>query len=94
METVTDMNVLYDAFRASMKSSAWKEEPQRFETDFLSELVALHNELSDRTYQTLPGTEFTQHERGKIRHIHGNRMRDRVVRHAVIKCWLLPCTRT
>lgn len=90
METVTDMNVLYDAFRASMKSSAWKEEPQRFETDFLSELVALHNELSDRTYQTLPGTEFTQHERGKIRHIHGNRMRDRVVRHALCDKVLAP----
>lgn len=83
METIADMNVLYDAFRASMKSSAWKEEPQRFETNFLSEITALQRELENRTYKTLPGTEFTLHERGKIRHIHGGRMRDRVVRHAL-----------
>lgn len=80
---VSDMNVLYDAFRASMKSSAWKEEPQRFETNFLSEITTLQHELEERTYKTLPGTEFTLHERGKIRHIHGGRMRDRVIRHAL-----------
>lgn len=83
METIADMNVLYDAFRAAMKSSAWKEEPQRFETDFLSQITKLQKELEERTYRTLPGTEFTLHERGKIRHIHGSRMRDRVVRHAL-----------
>lgn len=85
METraVSDMNVLYDAFRASMKSSPWKEEPQRFETDFLTNLTALHNEIVGRTYQTMPGSEFILSERGKIRHVHGGRMRDRVVRHAL-----------
>jgi hypothetical protein len=83
MEIIADMNVLYDAFLASMKSSAWKEEPQRFETDFLSQIAKLQRELLDGTYETSPGTEFTLHERGKIRHIHGGRMRDRVVRHAL-----------
>ena len=47
---ITDMNVLYDAFRASMKGSAWKEEPQRFEIDFLTEIIKLSNELENRTY--------------------------------------------
>ena len=83
MNTVSDMNVLYEAFRKSMKGSAWKEEPQRFEMDFLSELTALQEELEARTYKTLPGSEFTLNERGHIRHIHGGRMRDRVVRHAL-----------
>lgn len=83
MEIIADMNVLYDAFLASMKSSAWKEEPQKFETDFLSQIAKLQRELLDGTYETSPGTEFTLHERGKIRHIHGGRMRDRVVRHAL-----------
>ena len=83
METVTDMNALYDAFKASMKGSAWKEEPQKFEMDFLSEITKLKHELEDRTYTTLPGSEFTLNERGKIRYIHGGRMRDRVVRHAL-----------
>ena len=90
METVADMNVLYKAFKASMKSSAWKNEPQRFETDFLSELTALQDDLTNRTYKTLPGTEFSLNERGKIRHIHGGRMRDRVVRHALCDAVLNP----
>ena len=83
MEIVTDMNVLYEAFKASMKGSAWKEEPQRFEIDFLSEITKLKHELEDKTYKTLQGSEFVLNERGKIRYIHGGRMRDRVVRHAL-----------
>ena len=77
---ITDMNTLYDAFLASMKGSAWKEEPQKFEINFLSEIVKLKQELEAREYRTMPGSEFTLNERGKIRHIHGGRMRDRVVR--------------
>ena len=80
---IADLNVLYDAFLASMKGSAWKEEPQKFEIDFLSEIIKLKQELETREYRTLPGSEFTLYERGKIRHIHGGRMRDRVVRHAL-----------
>lgn len=80
---ITDLNVLYDAFLASMKGSAWKEEPQKFEINFLSEIVKLKQELETREYKTMPGSEFTLNERGKIRHIHGGRMRDRVVRHAL-----------
>jgi len=77
------MNLLYEGFKRSMKGSAWKEEPQRFEIDLLSELTSLSREIEDRTYQTSKGTEFTLNERGKIRHIHGGRMRDRVVRHVL-----------
>ena len=80
---LTDLNNLYDAMRVSLKGSAWKEEPQRFEIDFLSEIVRLKQEIDSRTYKTSKGTEFKLNERGKIRHIHGTRMRDRVVRHAL-----------
>lgn len=90
MEIVADMNVLYDAFLASMNGSSWKEEPQRFEIDFLSELTRLQNELLSKTYRTSKGSEFTLSERGKIRHIHGGRMRDRVVRHALCDNVLTP----
>jgi len=87
---ITDLNVLYDAFRASMKGSAWKEEPQRFEADFLSELVKIKEELDTKEYRTSKGTEFMLHERGKPRYIHGSRMRDRVVRHALCDTELSP----
>ena len=84
------MNVLYDAFRASMKGSAWKEEPQRFEIDFLTEIIKLSNELENRTYKTTSGSIFIFRERGKARLIHGGRMRDRVVRHAICDTELTP----
>lgn len=80
---LTDLNLLYDSMVKSLKGSAWKAEPQRFMLDFLSEIVALKQEIESRTYRTSPGTEFTLNERGKTRHIHGARMRDRVVRHAL-----------
>lgn len=80
---ISDMNALYEAFKKSMKGSAWKEEPQKFEINFLSEIASLHQELENRTYKTSQGSEFTLNERGKIRYIHGSRIRDRVVRHAL-----------
>lgn len=87
---LTDMNVLYEAFLASMKSSAWKEEPQRIEINMLSELCRLKRELATKTYRTSQGVEFTLSERGKTRHITGGRMRDRIVRHALCDTVLAP----
>lgn len=87
---VTDLNVLYEAFLASMKGSSWKEEPQRFEIDFLSQLVQLQKELLSYDYVTSDNIQFILHERGKVRCIHGNRIRDRVVRHAFCDNVLTP----
>ena len=58
MNAVSDLNVLYDAFRASMKSSSWKLEPQRFETDFLKEITDLKDEIDDRKYKTSKRNTF------------------------------------
>ena len=88
---IADINVLYEAYKRSMKGSAWKREPEKFEHQWLLELADLKQELEDKTYKTLPGTEFKLNERGKIRHIHGGRMRDRVVRHALCDNILAPC---
>jgi len=90
MIDITDMNLLYEAYLASMKGSSWKLEPQQFEYNFLSELTALSKELSTREYHTSPGTEFTLCERGKTRYILGGRMRDRVVRHVLCDNVLTP----
>ena len=88
---IDDANILYDAMIASMRGSAWKRETQVFHHNWLSEIFELKKELSDQTYKTSPCSEFTLNERGKIRHIHGNRMRDRVVRHALCDSVLSPC---
>lgn len=90
MNDLADANKLYDAFLASLKCSAWKEEPQRFEADFLSEIAALQRELNDGSYVVTKGYEFDLNERGKTRHIHGSRMRDRVVRHVLCDTELTP----
>lgn len=90
---LTDLNALYRAFRASMEGSSWKEEPQRFEIDFLSELVTLKKEIKGRTYTTSEGSTFMHTERGKKRLIHGGRMRDRVVRHALCDEIITPTLR-
>lgn len=76
-----DLNELHDAFRASMRGSSWKPEPQRFEQDFLTEIRKLQKELGTKTYDVSPGSEFILNERGRIRYVHGNIMRDRVVGH-------------
>lgn len=76
-----DLNELHDAFRASMRGSSWKPEPQRFEQDFLTEIRKLQKELGTETYDVSPGSEFILNERGRIRYVHGNIMRDRVVGH-------------
>ncbi|MCR5777252.1 MAG: RNA-directed DNA polymerase [Lachnospiraceae bacterium] len=88
---LADMNILYDAYKKSMVGSAWKREPEKFEHEWLFELTNLKRELENHTYKTLPGAEFKLNERGKIRHIHGGRMRDRVVRHALCDNILAPC---
>lgn len=88
---IADINVLYDALRASLKGSAWKREPLKTEHYWLEELSALKHELETRTYHTSQCSEFILNERGKTRYIHGNRMRDRIVRHALCDNVLIPC---
>ena len=90
MKQLEDLHIHYDAFKVSMKGSAWKGEPQRFENDFLSEICKLSDELRDRTYKTSKGSEFILNERGKTRYIHGNRIRDRIVRHALCDNFIKP----
>ena len=80
---IADTNILYDAMRASMMGSAWKREPQKFYHGWLTELYRIKTQLDNQTYRTSGCTEFTINERGKIRHIYGNCMRDRTVRHAL-----------
>lgn len=82
-EPIYSRNKMYGGFRASMNGSSWKEEPQRFEIDWLSEINALSKEWENRTYATSPRSEFMHCERGKARLIRGSRMRDRVVRHVI-----------
>ncbi len=80
---IFDGNSLYNAFKASQKSSAWKPQVQFFAMDFLHQLNVLHKELESRSYTTSAKAEFVLRERGKVRYIHGAQFRDRIVRHSI-----------
>ena len=90
MTSIADMNTLYDAYKASRKSSPWKPETQKFGASLLHNLTQLCRELETGTYKTSTGSEFVLRERGKIRHVHGNRMKDKIVRRALCDTILSP----
>ena len=78
-----DLNVLHDAFNRARKSSAWKTDTQKFSMYWLLEITKMSQQLKNKTYRLSPSAEFTINERGKVRYIHGERMRDRVIKHAL-----------
>lgn len=80
---IYDLNVLHEAFKRARKSSAWKPDTQRFSMYWLLEIAKMSKQLQDKSYRLSPTVEFTMNERGKTRYIHGECMRDRVVKHAL-----------
>lgn len=87
---IYDGNLLYESFIKAKKGSDWKPQVQRFEINYLSELANLQKTLQKEKYEFLPSTEFTLNERGKIRHITGENIRDRVAKHALCDEILTP----
>ncbi len=85
-----DLNLLYESFLKSMKNSSWKSSCQRYELQLLSNLVELSKSIRNRTYTTDKTTEFVLNERGKTRYIHGNTIRDRIIRHNLCDNILTP----
>lgn len=80
---IEDANNLYEGYVASKVNSSWKYSTQKFGFELLKNLYDLQNELASDTYITSPCVEFYHFERGKERHIKGNNIRDRVVRHVL-----------
>lgn len=66
---VYDLNSLYYAFLAAKKNSDWKPQVQKYEIDFLPNIVASKKALKNREYYSKPSSEFIINERGKIRPI-------------------------
>ena len=92
-EILSDANVLYRAYKASVSGSKWKDTTQRFMLHYLVYLFEIREELVNRTLQNGPVGEFVQNERGRIRPITSRTIKDRVVRHALCDELLLPAVR-
>ena len=87
---ISDLNVLYEAFQRAKKGSDWKPQVQRFEVNLLSELAKLQRELNSRTFALSSLNKFVLRERGKVRVIAGDHIRDRVVKRALCDEALIP----
>ena len=90
---IFDGNLLYESFLRAKQGSDWKPQVQKFEMNLLLELADLQKELESGTYTFRPSQEFVLHERGKVRYITGEQIRDRVAKHALCDEILTPAVR-
>ncbi len=90
---ICDANALYKAYKASIKSSGWKPQSQKFEMNLLFNLAKIQQELTTGEYRPGRGSSFEICERGKKRLITGETVRDRVVKHALCDDVLLPAVK-
>lgn len=90
MVDITDTNLIYEAYLSSIKGSKWKYSSQKFRDNALFEIRSIQHDLQTNSYKTGPKSKFIINERGKIRHITTNTVRDRVVRHLICDYVLMP----
>lgn len=90
---IFDSNLLYESFLRAKQGSDWKPQVQQFEMTYLLHLAEIQQELESGEVHFLPNTEFTIRERGKVRHITGEQIRDRVAKHALCDEILSPAVR-
>ena len=90
---MTDPNVLYNAFRASIKGSKWKGSSQLFSLYFLRNIFKISEMLETQSLVNGHPNDFRIFERGKIREIVSLPVQDRVIRHALCDEILMPMVR-
>ncbi len=89
-EILCDANVLYKAYKASIKGSKWKEATQKYMLNFLRYIFQIQEELLSRTLANGQTREFSLRERGRTRPITSLQTKDRIVRHALCDEILIP----
>ncbi len=89
-DTLTDLNLLYDAFRKSKMGVDWKCSIQRYEANVLPEIMKLRRDLLNGKYKQKAFFEFDISERGKHRHIKSLHISDRVLQRALCDNVLIP----
>ena len=91
-EIITDANILYESYLKAKSGSAWKPKVQLFGMDWLQQISKLQKELQNWEYKPSKSTLFIIRERGKIRPIHGEQIRDRIVEHSLNDEVVMPQT--
>ena len=89
-EILCDANNLYEAYKASVKGSKWKESTQKYMMNYLRNIFKIQAFLKNRTLTNGKTDEFELHERGRIRPITSISVPDRIIRHVLCDDILLP----
>lgn len=92
-EILCDANNLYEAYKASVKGSKWKESTQKYMMNYLRNIFKIRASLKNRTLNNGKTDEFELHERGRIRPITSISVPDRIIRHVLCDDILLPKVR-
>lgn len=87
---IFNSNNLYKGFKKTKQNSDWKPSVQKYEIYFLPEIAKLYNEIRNKTLEFSPCSEFVLRERGKVRLISGEHIRDRVVKSCLCVEELIP----
>lgn len=90
MNRITDANTIYDAGTKAMQGSKFKYATQMYEMNHLIETALLQRDLIDEVYHPGKGNKFPICERGKLRYITSNEMRDKVVDHVLCDEIVMP----
>lgn len=91
LDTISNPNNLHASFVNYKKSGvAWKQSVQQYEMNELRNNIRLHNEIESGKYKQLPPNNFILHERGKVRFITSDQVRDKIVQNSLNKYLLEP----
>lgn len=87
-----DINKLMKAFKQARRNSHYKPPVQSFDWYSLEYCYLIKRDLINHTYKPDDTTSFSINERGKVRNIEANTVKDRVVNNLLVNEVLTPLT--
>ena len=90
VEEIFTYNRLYKSFKECKKGTMWKGSVIDFNANYVENLWTLQEEICEGRYQPYPDNINYINERGKIRMIHSQHIRDRIVHKVINQDILIP----
>lgn len=88
-----DIDNLHKSYLAVKKQSGWKKATQKFEENYLLNLIHLRDRLVNKAYVPSKPIRFILNERGKTRLIESYTVEDRIVQGCFVNDVLMPLVR-
>lgn len=93
LETISDADNLFSAYKEARRGSSWKTAVQKYGYNKLREINNLRKDLLAGKYKQRQFYEFILSERGKIRPIRSQCIRDRILQRTLCDNALIPYLR-